>query len=73
VSVVVPDEPGRLARLLVEAADAQVNVEDIRVDHSPGLPFGVVELDVEPGQAASLERVLSQQGWTVTAGAPVPD
>ena len=48
VAVVVPDEPGALARLLVDAADAQVNVEDIRVDHSPGQPLGLVELDVAP-------------------------
>jgi prephenate dehydrogenase len=70
VSVVVPDEPGRLARLLVEAADAQVNVEDIRVDHSPGLPFGVVELDVDPTQSEPFERVLGAHGWTVTASPP---
>jgi prephenate dehydrogenase len=70
VSVVVPDEPGRLARLLAEAAEAAVNVEDIRVDHSPGLPFGVVELDVTHEQATALERVLGSAGWTATASLP---
>jgi prephenate dehydrogenase len=70
VSVVVPDEPGRLARLLAEAAQAAVNVEDIRVDHSPGLPFGVVELDVALEQAEALERVLVSAGWTATVSSP---
>jgi prephenate dehydrogenase len=70
---VVPDEPGKLARLLAAAADADVNVEDIRVDHSPGQPFGVVELDVAPDQAESLERDLTERGWTATASAPVTD
>lgn len=73
VAVVVPDEPGKLARLLVAAAEAGVNVEDIRVDHSPGQPFGVVELDVAPAQAESLERDLAARGWTATASPPMRD
>lgn len=71
VAVVVPDEPGRLARLLADAAAGSVNVEDIRVDHSPGQPFGVVELDVAPEQAEALERALAERGWTATAS-PAP-
>lgn len=70
VSVVVPDEPGALARLLVDAADAEVNVEDIRVDHSPGQPLGVVELDVAPAHGESLERALAARGWTASANPP---
>jgi len=73
VSVVVPDEPGALARLLVDAAAAQVNVEDIRVDHSPGQPFGVVELDVAPGQGEVLERALAALAWAASASPPPPD
>jgi prephenate dehydrogenase len=73
VSVVVPDEPGALARLLVEAAEADVNVEDIRVDHSPGQPLGMVELDVAPDRGDSLERELVARGWTASASPPPPD
>jgi prephenate dehydrogenase len=73
VSVVVPDEPGALARLLVDAAAAAVNVEDIRVDHSPGQPLGVVELDVAPDRGSLLERELGERGWTATASPPPPD
>jgi prephenate dehydrogenase len=73
VSVVVPDEPGALARLLVDAADSQVNVEDIRVDHSPGQPLGVVELDVAPALGESLAQALVTRGWAASANAPLPE
>lgn len=72
VSVVVPDEPGALARLLGDAAQARVNVEDIRVDHSPGQPLGIVELDVAPAQAHSLESALLARSWAANASPPVP-
>jgi prephenate dehydrogenase len=71
VSVVVPDEPGALARLLVDAADAEVNVEDIRVDHSPGQPFGVVDLDVAPALARAFEQALVERGWAANGSAPL--
>jgi prephenate dehydrogenase len=73
VSVVVPDEAGGLARLLVDAADAGVNVEDIRVDHSPGQPLGIVELDVAPVSGEPLERALVERGWAATASPPAPE
>jgi prephenate dehydrogenase len=73
VSVVVPDAPGALAKLLADAAQAQINVEDIRVDHSPGQPFGVVELDVAPGRGDALEQALVGRGWTATSSEPLID
>jgi prephenate dehydrogenase len=73
VAVVVPDEPGALARLLVDAAAAQVNVEDIRVDHSPGQPLGIVELDVAPLQEDALEQALIERGWTASASPSPPE
>jgi prephenate dehydrogenase len=73
VSVVVPDAPGALARLLVDAAASDVNVEDIRVDHSPGQPFGVVELDVAPGRGDWLAQALVERGWTANSSEPPPD
>jgi prephenate dehydrogenase len=73
VSVVVPDEPGALARLLADAAAAMVNVEDIRVDHSPGQPLGIVELDVAPGHEDALEHALIERGWTASSSASPPE
>jgi prephenate dehydrogenase len=69
VSVLVPDEPGALARLLADAAAGGVNVEDIRVDHAPGRPLGVVDLDVAPGLGTALEGALAERGWRATVQA----
>lgn len=65
VPVVVSDEPGRLARLLADAADAGVNVEDLSVEHAPGAPVGVIELAVLPGSADALADALRSRGWSV--------
>lgn len=69
VPVVVPDERGQLARLLTDAADAGVNIEDLRVDHAPGLPVGLIELYVASDAEAMLSRALSRRGWMVTSSA----
>jgi prephenate dehydrogenase len=68
VSVVVPDSPGQLAGVLVAAADAGINVEDVRVDHLPGRPTGVIELLVQPGAQAEARRALTAAGWDVAGG-----
>jgi prephenate dehydrogenase len=73
VTVQVPDEPGALAHLLVDAADAGVNVEDIRVDHSPGLPIGLVDLDVAPGRSEELAGALEARGWRADGNEPPRD
>lgn len=61
VSVVLQDRPGELAAVLQAAA--AVNVEDIRIDHAPHQPAGVVELAVPAGQAAQCARALEEKGW----------
>ena len=65
VPVVVPDEPGKLARLFAAADAAGGNVEDVAIEHSPGQPVGLVELWVGPGSAATLIASLRAGGWTV--------
>ncbi len=66
--VVVPDEPGALGRLFAAAADAGVNIEDVRIEHTPGLPLGVASLYVLPEAEGSLARALSADGWSVHPG-----
>jgi prephenate dehydrogenase len=73
VTVVVPDEPRALARLLDDAASAGINVEDIRIDHSPGQPLGLVELDVKGESGDLLERELAARGWSASASPPPSD
>jgi prephenate dehydrogenase len=69
VQVVIPDKPGELARLLVAAGEAGVNVEDISIEHSPGLPVGVAELWVRPEAARALASALAAGGWPVAGPA----
>jgi prephenate dehydrogenase len=65
VQVVIPDVPGELARLFGAAGEAGVNIEDIGIEHSPGLPVGVAELTVRPEAVARLTQALAAAGWPV--------
>jgi prephenate dehydrogenase len=65
VAVVVDDRPGQLAALFADAGRAGVNIEDVRIEHSPGQPVGVVELDVRPGAETMLASALRTAGWSV--------
>lgn len=64
VQVVMADRPGELARLFGVAGDAGVNVEDVRIEHSPGHPTGVAEISVRPERASALLEALAADGWT---------
>ena len=65
VPVVVKDRPGQLGRLFADAGEAEVNIEDVAIEHSPGQPVGVVELSVRPEHAAALTDALHARGWSV--------
>jgi prephenate dehydrogenase len=63
VGVVLEDRPGELARLLTAAGDADVNVEDLAIEHAADHPVGYVDLDVRPDQAERLLAALREAGW----------
>jgi prephenate dehydrogenase len=63
VQVVISDQPGELARLFEATGAAGVNIEDVRIEHSPGLPVGVAELSVRPAEAGPLLAALERGGW----------
>ena len=65
VQVVIRDQPGELTRLFDAAGRAGVNIEDVRIEHSPGLPVGVAELSVRPAEAGPLLDALEAGGWPV--------
>jgi prephenate dehydrogenase len=67
VQVVLGDQPGELARLFAAAGVVGVNIEDVRIEHSPGLPVGVVELFVRPEAAGELSSALAAGGWPVAS------
>ena len=65
VQVVIGDKPGELARVFHAAGAAGINIEDVRIEHSPGLPAGVLELSVSPQAADGLISALAAGGWPV--------
>jgi prephenate dehydrogenase len=65
VAVAVPDKPGQLAAVFACAAEAGVNIEDVRVEHLPGRPTGVLELLVQEIERVQLHRALAAEGFEV--------
>jgi prephenate dehydrogenase len=69
VQVVIQDRPGELARLFQVAGMAGVNIEDVSIEHSPGLPVGVAELWVRPEAGQVLAGALAAGGWPISVRA----
>lgn len=65
LTVLVDDIPGQIAALLTEVGEIGVNLEDLRLDHSPGRPVGMVEVSVLPGKHEILVDELTSRGWKV--------
>ena len=63
--VKVDDTPGQLARLLTEIGEEGVNMEDLRLEHSPDTKVGFAEISVVPDAAHTLAAALEQRGWTL--------
>lgn len=61
--VTVPDHPGELARLLADAGEIGVNIEDLRIDHDPGRAVGLVELAVADETVDHLQASLEARSW----------
>lgn len=65
VPVLVPDRPGSLAALIGTIGEVGVNVEDLRIEHSPGRLAGVAEVSVLPAARDRLVEALRERGWSV--------
>jgi len=65
VPIVIGDKPGELGRIFAAAGEADVNIEDVALEHSPGLPAAVVQLYVKPESAAILTAALRENGFNV--------
>lgn len=66
--VMVDDTPGQLGRLFGELGELGVNVEDLRLEHSPGAQFGLAEISVAPAALLGAIEGLQERGWRI-AGA----
>jgi len=61
--VMIGDKPGELARLFNEIGEIGINVEDLKLEHSPGAQIGLVEVSVLPASGDRLVSELSNRGW----------
>lgn len=65
--VVIEDKPGQLASLFDECSRANVNIEDLSIEHSPGQFTGLITLALSANDAQKLENHLKGAGWNVHA------
>lgn len=63
--VMIDDTPGQLGRLFGELGELGVNVEDLRLEHSPGAQFGLAEISVEPASLHGAVTGLQERGWRI--------
>ncbi len=67
IVVMVDDTPGQLGRLFGELGELDVNVEDLRLEHSPGAQFGLAEISVVPDAVARAVTGLEERGWKIAS------
>ena len=63
----IDDTPGQLARLLTEIGELGVNMEDLRLEHSPGAPLGLAEIAVERSALEACVEGLEARGWRIAS------
>lgn len=67
VVVMVDDTPGQLGRLFGELGELEVNVEDLRLEHSPGAQFGLAEISVVRTAVRRAVEGLEALGWKIAS------
>ena len=64
--IVIDDRAGQLAAIFNDCAKADINIEDVSIEHTPGQNTGLVTLSVlEAKKAEHLEQYLITSGWKV--------
>ena len=61
----IDDKPGELARIFNECAKADVNIEDLSIEHSPGQETGLITLALSSADCAKLSDHLEKLGFKV--------
>jgi prephenate dehydrogenase len=54
-----------LAALLADIGDLGINMEDLRLEHSPGSAIGFAEVSVLAASEATLVTELENRGWRI--------
>jgi prephenate dehydrogenase len=65
IVVLVDDTPGELGRLFTELGEIGVNIEDLRLEHSPGAQIGLAEIAVLPQAQQRTIDDLTERGWRI--------
>jgi prephenate dehydrogenase len=64
--IVIDDRAGQLAAIFNDCAKADVNIEDVSIEHTPGQNTGLVTLSIlDLDKAKFLEEFLGSTGWKV--------
>jgi len=63
--IVIDDRPGQLGSLFNACAKADVNIEDLALEHSPGQLTAVITLAIAPEDIGRLSEFLKKDGWNV--------
>lgn len=63
LTVLIDDKPGQLARLFNDIGEAEINVEELQLEHSPGANLGLVQIEVLPEVHSKLSEELEARGW----------
>jgi prephenate dehydrogenase len=65
VVVLIDDRPGQLGRLFTELGELGINIEDVRLEHSPGAQIGIAEIAVLPEALQRTMDDLTARGWRI--------
>lgn len=65
VAVLIDDKPGQLAGIFACAGAADINIEDVRIDHALGREVAIVELSIKPDRVLALQDALLSEGWSL--------
>lgn len=63
LTVLIDDRPGQLGALLTLLGELGINMEDLRLEHSPGAQIGFAEIAVLPEVAERAISDLRERGW----------
>ncbi len=65
LAIVIDDKPGQLAAIIESCAKAQVNIEDLAIEHTPGQETGLITLAFSPEDSVIVAAHLEKEGWKV--------
>ena len=65
LAIVIDDKPGQLAAIIESCARAQVNIEDLAIEHTPGQETGLITLAFSMEDSVIVAAHLEKEGWKV--------